>query len=187
MTFFANAGVKWPTIQSELRQAGTYALSGGADLWQLLSEIEGWQSDKVTTHVKEETIKKRCLQELQNAADTYSSGIKTIGGDDIVAPFTLAELGLAAVPFNYDGLDGYVFRDGSIFRGVVTTRDLYNLLIARIRHLSSQVETLDLKSDRRNLTYQVFRIMREWESVSSIARVIAVVNLRNDSGELVAR
>jgi hypothetical protein len=117
---------------------------------------------------------------LQKAADTYSSSLKSIG-DVIVGPITPAELDLAALPYPY------YYGPSQYSDGGFTTRDLYSELIVRIRTLASQVKTLDLKNSRRDLASQVFRAMREWELISSIARLIAVVNLRSDSGERVAR
>lgn len=40
MTFFANAGIKWPNSETKLREAGGIALAGSADFWRLLSIIE---------------------------------------------------------------------------------------------------------------------------------------------------
>jgi hypothetical protein len=45
----------------------------------------------------------------------------------------------------------------------------------------SLVKTLDVRNDRRDLAFQVFRAMREWELITSIARLIAVVNQRQDT------
>jgi hypothetical protein len=33
MTFFANAGVKWPNLEVQLREAGGIALDGAAGFW----------------------------------------------------------------------------------------------------------------------------------------------------------
>src|SRR5260370_25456181 len=169
MTFFANAGVKWPSVQSQLQQAGTHALSGGAELWRLLSEVERWESDQVTTLGDEEAIKNRCVNELQKAADTYSRSLDSIG-TDIVGRLTPAELDLAALPPPYyDGAYEYLLRPDRF-----GMRELYSELIARIGNLASQVKALDLRNDRRDLAFQVFRAMREGELISCRARLIAV-------------
>lgn len=174
MTFFANAGVSWPKVEAELREAGTHALSGGADLWLLLSKIEGWETDNSAAPKEEEQIRERCVRQLVHAADTYASTIKTIGGDDLLPPLTADEITLAAVPFFFNAPDEW------LFPGPVTTRGLYELLINMIRRLLERISEFDLKADRRKLTPQVFQAMRDWEVASSVARLIAVINLRRD-------
>jgi hypothetical protein len=179
MTFFANAGVKWPKVESELRDAGTHALVAGAELWRLIAKIESWPSNRATKIADEDGIRLSCVRILKEAAEIYSRNIKEIG-EDTVQPFTEAEVRLAAVPFFSDGIDNYILRSGS------TTRELYLALIRRIQDLTSLVANLNLNNDRRDLIPQVFRAMREWELISSTARMIAVVNLRNDGREMIA-
>jgi hypothetical protein len=172
MTFFANAGVKWPPLQAQLQEAGTHALSGGADLWLLFSKIEDWQSDQIPMLGDEENVKNRCVNALQKAADTYSKNLDAIGAE-AVERLTPAELDLAALPRRY--YDDYAYE----FLGThFNARDLYSELIARIRNLVSQVKTLDLENNRHDLAFQVFRAMQEWEFISSLARLIAVLNRR---------
>jgi hypothetical protein len=172
MTFFANAGVQWPTLQSQLQQAGTQALSGGAELWQLFSKIEGWQLDQVSTLGDEKDVKDRCVKALRQAADSYSSNLDSIGTLPLDT-LTPAEFDLAALPRRYYD-DEYPYLLGLHFNA----RDLYRELIARIRNLASQVKTLDLGSDRRDLAAQIFRAMQAWELIASLARLIAVLNQR---------
>ncbi|MCA1495855.1 hypothetical protein [Bradyrhizobium sp. NBAIM14] len=172
MTFFANAGVKWPSVQSQLQQAGTDALTGGAELWKLFSKIEAWKFDQATIHEDEEDVKGRCVKALRNAADTYSSNLESFETStvDLLTP---AEIEAAALPSYYD--DQYPFQ---FVPSQFNTRELYRELITRIRTLASQVTTFNLQSDRRDLAVQVFRAMRDWETIASLARLIAVLNLR---------
>jgi hypothetical protein len=173
MTFFANAGVKWPKVEYELRNAGTHALEAGAELWRLMSKIEGWPSDRKAEIADEDSIRLHCVRILKDAAEIYFRSIEEIG-EEIVQPFTEAEINLAAIPFFSDGIEYFIFRSG------FTMRELYLALIDRIKKLSSLLADLNLNNDRRELIPQVFRAMREWELISSSARIIAVVNLRHD-------
>ena len=179
MTFFANAGVKWPSIQTELREAGTETLSGGATLWRLFSKIEGRESDDITTLGEDaalSSLKTNCVNALRAAADTYSSNLNSIG-TTLVDGLTSAELDLAALPRRY--------YDYQFLVGPFNIRDLYSELIVRIRNLASQVNTLNVAYDRRDLTFQVFRAMKKWELISSLARLIAVLNRRPDESHIV--
>jgi hypothetical protein len=181
MTFFANAGVKWPKVESELRDAGTHALAAGAELWRLISKIESRPSDRGTQIADEDGIRLNCVSTLKEAVEIYSRSLKEIG-EDTVLPLTETEVRLAAIPYFSDGIENYIFRSGG-----ATTRELYFALIHRIQNLSSLVANLNLNNDRRELIPQVFRAMREWELISTTARMIAVVNLRNDGRETIAQ
>ncbi|MDA9545894.1 hypothetical protein ACM43_16000 [Bradyrhizobium sp. CCBAU 45321] len=172
MTFFANAGVKWPSVESQLRQAGTNALSGGAELWQLFSRIESWEFDRVDTVNDEDEIKHRCVNALGKAADAYSKSLDGIS-PLLVDGLTPAELDLASIPRRY--YDGY---DYPYLGGSINIPDLYAELVTRIRNLASLVRTFDLRNDRNDLALQVFRAMQQWELISLLARLIAVVNRR---------
>jgi hypothetical protein len=179
MTFFANAGVKWPHAQSQLREAGTHALLGGAELWRLFSEIEAWESDTGPSFGDGEATKTRCVQALQEAADSYSKSLDSIGVE-IVRPLNSVELDLVAPPYRPG--DRHYYDDHDPFRrGELDIRGLYAELIERIQSLVSQIRTLDLKNDRRDLAFQVFRAMRDWELISWNARLIAVLNRRPES------
>jgi hypothetical protein len=180
MTFFANAGVKWPKVESELRDAGTHTLEAGTELWRLISKVEGWPSNRRTEIADEDGIRLNCVRKLREAAEIYSRSLNEIG-EETVQPLTEAEIRLAAIPYFSDGIENYLFRSGS------TTRVLYFTLIHRIQSLSSLVANLNLNNYRRDLIPQVFRAMREWELISSTARMIAVVNLRNDGRETIPR
>ncbi len=179
MTFFANAGIKWPSAESQLQQAGTRALSGGAELWRLFSEIEGWEANRVTTLREEEDIKNRCVKALEEAADTYSKGLDSIGSF-VVDHLTAAEIDLVAPPSPSYDRSYYDGRYDPFRRDRFNIRELYEEMIHRIRSLVSQVKTIDLRNDRRDLAFQVFRAMREWELISWNARLIAVLNRRAD-------
>lgn len=179
MTFFANAGVKWPHVQSQLQQAGTHALLGGAELWRLFSEIEAWESDSGPTFGDGEATKTKCVQALQEAANNYSKSLDSIGSA-IVSRLSSVELDLLAPPYHPD--DGFYYDNPYPFRrDEFDIRRLYVELIERLQSLVSQIKTLDLKNNRRDLAFQVFRAMREWELISWNARLIAVLNRRPES------
>jgi hypothetical protein len=179
MTFFANAGGKWPSVKSQLQQAGTYALSGGSEFWRLLSKVEGRESDYVTTAEDEDTIKNACVKALQQAADTYSRSLESFR-TEITGQITPAELELLGLPYFYSRYDYDGPFDDLFRRDRFDMRELYRELIMRIRNLASQVITIDFRKDRRDLAVQVFRAMHEWESISWIARLIAILNRRPD-------
>jgi hypothetical protein len=171
MTFFANAGVKWPPLETGLRRAGAEALSGGAELWRLLSTIEGRDSDSSDASEDEEKIKVECARSLREAADLYSQSVDKMG-PEMISGITLEELNTAAVDY-----PPFYFAPWP-YPGPFDMRHLYEALISRIKYLASEIEGLDVTQDRRDMAFQVFRAMREWEMISSLARFIAVLNRR---------
>jgi len=79
MTFFANAGISWPNVEAQLREAGTQALDAGAHFWGFISEMERWSSDKDGNFEAAEHLRNICIQQLHEAADIYSNNLKSIG------------------------------------------------------------------------------------------------------------
>lgn len=172
MTFFANAGIKWPNSETKLREAGGIALAGSADFWRLLSIIEARAAARGGDN-EEERLKNNCVQNLRLAVDKYSQCLGDIG-TELVDGLTDAELDLVGVPYFY-------FRfpeEFPIGPRRFNPRALYKDLIIRIDNLASRVRSLNLGNDRNELVFQVFRAMREWELILSIARLISVLNRR---------
>jgi len=79
MTFFANAGITWPRSEAaQLQRAGYEALAGGADLWRLISILEGRESDRGDAY-EEQRVRISCVQQLRRAAEIYSNALDGIG------------------------------------------------------------------------------------------------------------
>lgn len=170
MTFFANAGVKWPKVQTELRKAGTSAMSGGAELWRLFSEIEAWESDHRAGSGEDGETKRKCVNALREAADRYEESLRYIDRE-LTGPLSSSEIDLVAPPFPYfiNQLDPDPLR-----RTNFEVSEIYVQLIGRLRELASEINALDLGRDRRDLASEVFGAMRAWELISWLARLIVL-------------
>jgi hypothetical protein len=183
MTFFANAGVKWPSAEIELQQAGTQALSGGADFWRLVSTIEAWEThDSARRDVREaQAMQKSCARTLAGAANKYY-GLLVVDSPAFeferpIDPPTPEELEQAATIFPI-GFPSRPYRE----RGEFTISSLYGELADRLDALAVHVRGLDLAQDQRELAFEIFKAMRQWELIAWLARLIAVLNRRTRSG-----
>jgi hypothetical protein len=175
MTFFANSGVAWPNVELITRQAGEKALQGGSRLWQFLAGLEGRSPDsRGESDERGDRITNTEL--LRDAAQGYRAVIDQIDGG-LVAELSLAEMELANIgpyPFYYYGFPYPDFDR----RGPVSVRDLYNELALRLEVLASHIISFEPQRDKRDLAPQTFLLMRQWEALATLARIIAVLNRR---------
>ena len=172
MTFFANAGISWPNVEAQLREAGTLALDAGAHFWGFIAAMERWTPDGREDFKVAEHLRDVCVERLFRAADIYSSNLKSI--DDIeVRELDPTEIELV------DGLRPPLRYPIESRRFHV--RKLYELLIHRIRELAEKLAKLDVRR-RKEATPLVFQSMQHWERIATLARLIAVLNLRPRAG-----
>ena len=173
MTFFANAGINWPNVEAQLREAGTHALDGGAHFWGFITALERSSPDGGEDFRFAEQVRDICIRRLLEAADIYSANLKSIG-DINVRQLDQSEVQLI------DGLrppsDRFLIEGRSL-----NVRQLYELLIRRIREFAEQVSNLDVRRPKE-LTPRVFQSMQHWERIAVLARLIAVLNLRPNAG-----
>lgn len=174
MTFFANAGVTWPHLDSLLRDAGRSALEGGTRLWHLFAILEGED-----TRVRREDgvgIKEECVRHLRQAAVLFERSIDDMP-DQPFDGLRPSEVDLAALPYysRYYGPSEEWFR---MWPGGASVRFIYMELIKRLQILAADVSVLNIEGDSRDLAPQVFRLMKSWEIISLFARVLAVANQR---------
>jgi hypothetical protein len=170
MTFFANSGIAWPNLEQITAEAGAKSLDGASDLWAMLSIMES--PDGASFGERPEGRAKDAARKFEEAAMLYSKIIDEV--DDTALPeFTRGELELAAVENRrYD--PAYIFE----FRGGASARDLYREIRMRLETLASGIASLDLRGKRADAAPQVFQIMRDWESLAVLGRIVAVANRR---------
>jgi hypothetical protein len=169
MTFFANAGISWPNVEAQLREAGTQALDAGANFWAFISEMERWSADEVGDFEGAENLRNTCIKKLYEASDIYSNNLNSIGDIQV----------RALDPFEYNLVDGFFRGSNGYFtlEDPYDVRTLYETLILLIRDLARQLAILDVKR-RKDITPLVFRSMQQWELITAHARLIAVLNSR---------
>jgi hypothetical protein len=173
MTFFANAGISWPNVEAQLREAGTQALDAGAHFWGFIAAMERWSPDGHEDFEVAEHLRDICIGKLLRAADIYSNNLKSIG-DIQVRQLDQAEIELV------DGLRPPSDRFRIVGRSF-NMRQLYEVLIQRIRELAQQLAHLEVRR-RKEITPLVFQNMQQWERIAMLARLIAVLNLRPNAG-----
>jgi hypothetical protein len=166
MTFFANSGAKFPNLEQPTREAGSRALRGAADLWRLFATIEG-RSDGAGED--DERIIKACIENLTRSLDIYKSIISNISTED--ARLSPAEMELANIGPSWEGDWYYTLPPWDL-------RRLYTEIVRRLEMLISQLHAFEVRLNKENLVQQVFSMMRQWETLARLGRVIAVVNRR---------
>ena len=170
MTFFANAGVKWPNLDTQLRDAGSIALSAGVDFWRLVKSLEGMEREYPIMHrqrFESESARDVCCDALDEAAELYSNIIDRV--DDRKVFPTENEISEAATDFSVDSVSKY------------SSRDLYKELRDKLLSFAGTLQELPLdgrRSDPRHLAPEIFKAMQQWEEIARIARLTSVVNQR---------
>lgn len=176
MTFFANSGTTWPHYDGQTRRAGTQSLEAASRLWKIFAALESGDSRNIS---REDII--ACADQLQEAAGIYGR-IGDALSNATVSGLTPAELELAALqlPYRYG-------EDPFFDRSSLPIGKLYLDLSQRALILASLVRTFQLSDERRpheidDLAPQVFLMMRQWEALAILGRVIAVLNRRPRAG-----
>jgi len=178
MTFFANAGLKWPKFEDQSRDAGQTAMSAASDIWRLFSILEGIKESPADRPWELKDLQDKSAADLRRASKTYANMAASIGAE-YVRPLSSAEFEVAALaPEFQDNAFAFGFR-ASRFHDELQPRRSYQALADWLSAIADQIEALDLtQGQMQKLSSQVFRIMRRWEVASNLARAIAVLNRR---------
>lgn len=183
MTFFANSGITWPKFERETREAGAHSLDAASRIWKLLAYLE----DRYDRNFDQDEIA-NCASSLDLASNIYSDIADQLKYE-IIPGVTAAELDLASVNFpirhsiygsprRYQQSFFYaLFLDDDISLG-----RLYLELSQRSAHLAASVRALDIKRESKDLAPQAFQLMKQWEILAILGRIVAVLNRRIPRG-----
>ncbi|WP_321870688.1 hypothetical protein [Burkholderia ubonensis] len=182
MTFFANSGVAWPKVEYLTRDAGTRSLDAASQIWKLLADLEALDQ----RHPEQSDIF-RCVQNLELASKSYYE-IANLLGNEMVSSMTPAEIELAAVtiPPRYAYYPERFFYPNDRFYdlflgdGDISVAALYREMAQRMSALAIAIRTFDVDHDERaNLAPQAFQMMKQWEMLATLGRIIAVLGRRS--------
>jgi hypothetical protein len=168
MTFFSNSGVRFPNLEGQTRIAGHRALSGAADLWRLFAVLEGREGPPFED---ERHLREQCIENLREAVGIYKHIVDNIPSEHV--ELSPAEYELAAVG------PGFLEYIRQPFPPYLNLRSLYIEVIRRLEILISQLQAFETDREKETLVQPVFTMMRQWESLAAIGRIIAVLNRRS--------
>jgi hypothetical protein len=178
MVFFANAGIAWPKLEDISRRAGESALHAGAHLWRMFAILEGAKNG--IDDGKGSEAQRQCVASLKEASDLYQKVMTSI--DDRHVVIRPSDLELAAVDVqSYSGFEPFSLTKTFYFGDSIRMRDLYSELMQRIGMLANDVELFDIKRKTIQVAPSAFRMMRQWETLAILGRLIAALNRREDS------
>ncbi|MFS8115004.1 hypothetical protein QD460_25010 [Rhizobium jaguaris] len=165
MVFFANSGITWPHLESLTSDAGSQSLEAASELLSVIAKMEGRTETRPEdqSHAIDEIARK-----FRSAADLYEKAIPQVD-DRILFPLSLAEVELASVY-------GPPWRDPDFFP--TTPKLAYRDLASRLYTLAANVTDIKFEKPKSELAPLIFQLMGEWERLASMARLIAVLNLR---------
>jgi hypothetical protein len=175
MTFFANSGIAWPNYAVATQHAGTQSLEAFSEIWRLLAALEA-RGDQSVAYVDIDLTKS--AKSLESAGLTYETIAQTLRNVTIAA-LTPAEYELAGLtPFvvypSY--LDASIY---SLFAGKeIRPSQLYQELAQRTNTLAAFMKAFEPKRSNPDLVPQAFQFMRQLEVLSTLGRIIAVLNQR---------
>jgi hypothetical protein len=175
MTLFANSGVAWPKHEPETKDAGAKSLDAASGLFRILATLEaGPQSPQSLDYELA-----RCVESLNEAARIYASVGDSLAGE-VVRPLTPSEFELAALPrYQRRYIDDDFYDRRFPYRGAMPIGELYADLAHRLSRLASSIKTLKTSERSFDLAPQVFEILKLWESVSTLSRLIATLGRRD--------
>jgi hypothetical protein len=183
MTFFANSGVAWPNLEKQTQEAGAKSLDAGSRIWKILAHLENRQEQHLD---RREII--ICAESFQRASDLYSEIAGRLRYEK-VDRITPAEIDLAAVniparPYYYDERFYYgdsLFYEMFLYRSEVSLGDLYRELAQRTTHLAASLRAFEIERENEDLAPQAFQLMKQWEILATLGRVVAVINRRSST------
>lgn len=203
MTFFANSGIRIPKEERRTRKSGKKSLTAGSKLWKLLSILEDYESESSFNTAR--VIAKELAVDLSSLANDYSSLSDASSSEWISATeydVEIARIGPIWDFYEWNGMfpvrpppRGYdrklnlktLYRDlsrlmdrlaASIEQFIDSEMDRPD----RFKSLSRQIgevgssEWRGAHRGRNALANQAFDIMRQWEVIAKLARLISVVN-----------
>ena len=182
MTFFANTGITWPELKQETLDAGAASLQAASLLWRVFAGLEYREMSPERRELEGEIRKdlSACAESLRMASKIYRRVADKLQ-EETLSPLTPAELDLASLraPFRYDGdplFDLYSSQPR------ISVGALYLELSQRTANLAAAVATFEIDHGGFDLAPQVFQMMRQWEALAALGRVVAVLNRRRNGG-----
>lgn len=170
MTFFANSGVKFPNLEQPTREAGQRALEGAADLWRLFANIEGRIGE---TKPHEQSMRQVATANLEQALAIYRGIINDIPPQSVtLSPAEIELIGGYDVRFLHEWPHPAWQWD---------LRELYLELIKRLEILIGQLRSTEITAEKQHLVQPVFSMMKQWETLALLGRIISVVNQKRTS------
>jgi hypothetical protein len=167
MTFFADAGIRWPNFEPPLRSAAIDALGGASQLYKLMQLLEVGEPDEAD-HLKEQVV-----SSLQKAASVYNNLPKDFGDRPLREDITTNDLLEAGISPQFF-FDNYPFR--RTFTFLRTFRDAYGWIARDLEDAISDVRALESRGDSRLAARRAFSAMAAWEKASTLGRLLAVLN-----------
>jgi hypothetical protein len=174
MVFFANSGNALPHLEQKTREAGASTLQAAAEFWQVLGDIEGRASDFAKRDSERERLQ-LCVDRLRNAATTYQSMLDQIPPDRL---WEVSEAELQVAALDMPSLHQLPYYRPRHPRRV-NLKHLYAELIEKLQRIADEILALDWGGSKEDLAPQVFILMRRWENLTNLGRLIVVVNHRD--------
>lgn len=178
--FYANSGNSFPKLATQTTEAGAASLEAASEMFRLFAGLEARdRSDNGREPVSRDSIDK-CIDKLAQASKTYAEISEEVGPGEVKA-LGLDELDLARVDFNYNYARRWLiseYRSDKLSIG-----DLYAELSRRSSRLASDLRVFAVERESRDLAGPVFELMYQWENMTAIARVVAVINRREPNSE----
>ena len=174
MTFFANSGIAWPKLEQQTREAGADSLEGGSQLWMLFARLERGAPEPGNRDAIAQAA-----EQLDRASNVYRSIAAQLDGQ-IVDGLSPSELELAAVRVRPTSYDEEWALDRLERMRHIPIAESYRELSRRLRTLASNLRAFAPNREDTDLAPSVFGMMRQWEMIASLARIIAVVSRRSN-------
>ena len=170
MTLFANSGVAWPNQERVTRDAGAKSLDAASAIFRALAAIESEAQPPFDSNLE------RSSELLIDASNTYLAVSRQLS-NEYVERLSPSELELAVLPLQRRPYDDPLFE---LFLNThrISMQQLYAELSQRAERLSVAVKSLNVKQTATVIAPQVFQIFALWESMTVLARVIAILGRR---------
>ena len=170
MTLFANSGVAWPNQERSTRDAGAKSLDAASAIFRALAAIE------VGSQLPLDSNLERSSELLLQASIIYATVSRQLSNEysERLSP---SELELAALPLQRRPYDDPLF---DLFTNTrrISMQQLYAELSQRAERLSVVVKSINVSQAATVVAPQVFQIFALWESMTILARVIAILGRR---------
>lgn len=175
MTLFANSGVAWPRHEQETKEAGKKSLESASQIFQILANMESGTEFNQSS----ELDRTRCAEGLEQASMIYKRVAESLSGEAAMR-LTGSEFELAGVNELWRGFWGDEFYSvRRPYTGQIPIDELYRDLSHRLIRLASAIRQIDLSVSAFDAAPQVFQILRQWELISTLSRLIATLGRRS--------
>lgn len=175
MTLFANSGVAWPRHEKETKEAGKKSLEAASQIFRILADMESRsESDQVSQFDLNQSA-----EHLELAGKTYQRVAESLSGET-TPRLTGSELELAGVNGQWRRfVDEDLYDLRFPYRGQIPIGELYRDLSHRLARLANAVRHLNVRGETFDVAPQVFHILRQWELISTLSRIIATLGRRS--------